>query len=700
TVLRNHAGGHRLIVALRGTRSNFFGIGSTIRIETASGQQTRQLWLARGYMSSSEPLLHFGLGSNEMIRRLTVTWPSGVEQIFEDLPADRRFTITEPQANEPTIDANVAAAAPLFVAASASGLSSDSPEEVVDEATEQPLLPFHQNRRGPALAVKPTSSGNSMIVIGGTTLSPFVTLTKSPDGNFRPISHAEFRTPAACDDGPLLIIPVDRSGHETLIVTKGGNVLPDDAPEYQPQVFKWDESNHWIATPEILPPVHINAGAITAADFDRDGLLDLFIGGRVSSGLYPTSPHSALLRNRDGKFEDVTDQVAPELRRVGMVTSAIWCDVDGDGWSDLLLTLDWGTVRYFHNDHGTGFSDWSDRAGFSKAGTGWWSSISSADFNGDGRPDFVVGNVGLNTQYRASPQHPAILYYGDFKGDGSTQLIEAYYEGDRLYPWRSLRELAHVIPNLRRRFPTNNQFAKATIEDILGKSRMAEAEKMTATELRSGVFLSQPDGTYQFVPLPRIAQISPMEGIVCGDFDGDGYADIYAVQNSYSPSPAVGRFDSGISQLLLGNGDGTFRPIDAAASGLVVTGDAKALVTLDIDDDGRPDFFLSRNDNTTLAFRNAAQPENHFLRVRLHGALGNESAVGAMVTTFLDDGSRQSAEVHSTSGYYSQSSGELFFGASSAKKFQRVIVRWPRGQQSEIAIPPGETKLETAEPSS
>jgi hypothetical protein len=383
-----------------------------------------------------------------------------------------------------------------------------------------------------------------------------------------------------------------------------------------------------------------------------------------------------------------------------MVTSAIWCDIDGDGWSDLLLTLDWGTVRYFHNDHGTGFSDWSERAGFAKAGTGWWRSIASADFNDDGRPDFVVGNVGLNTQYRATPEHPAVLYYGDFKGDGSTQLIEGYYEGDRLYPWRSLRELAHAVPNLRRRFPTNNQFAKATIEDILGKQKFAEAEKVTATELRSGVFLSQADGTYQFVPLPRIAQISPTEGIVAGDFDGDGHADIYAVQNSYNAAPAVGRFDSGLSQLLLGNGDGTFRSMDPAASGLVVTGDAKALVTLDFDDDGRPDFLVSRNDNVTLAFRNSTSTNHHFLRVRLHGAAGNEQAIGAIVTVESADGSRQTAEVHSTSGYYSQSSPDLFFGATSSKKFRRITVQWPRGQHSETEVSADQTKVEIEEPGS
>jgi len=697
-LLRNRAGGHRALVALRGTRSNAFGIGSLVRIETASGQQTRQLWLARGYMSSSEPVLHFGLGADKEIRRLTVTWPSGAVQVFEHIPADHRLVITEPKETAPPSAPENVTSPPLFNSAKAEGLDIDSPEESVDEATQEPLLPFYQNRRGPALAVAYEKSGAPLVVLGGTTLTPFTTLIRSKDGSFHRVERTEKSEQGPTNDGPVLMIPIDRSGQLALIVTKGGNVLPDDAPEYQPQVFKLSDSEQWVSTPNVLPAIPINAGALAAADYDHDGLLDLFIGGRVSGGQYPVSPRSALLANHDGKFVDVTDQIAPALRSVGMVTSALWSDVDGDGWSDLLLTVDWGFVRYFHNDHGAGFSDWSARAGFSSAGTGWWTSIASADFNGDGRPDFVVGNAGLNTQYRATPEHPAVLFYGDFKEDGSTQLLEGYYEGDRLYPWRSLRELSHVIPTLRRRYPTNNQFAKATIPEIVGEKKLAELEKVTATELRSGVFLSQADGTYRFTPLPRIAQIAPLKGIVAGDVDGDGKADIYAVQNSYSPSPAVGRFDSGLSQLLLGNGDGTFRPIDPQSSGLVVPGDGKALVTFDWDDNGRPDFLISRNDDTTLAFRNASPAQRHFLRVRLHGARGNEFAIGALVTVFLENGLKQVGEVHSTSSYYSQSAPDLFFGAEPPHTFHHVIVRWPRGQQSEADIAIDETRVELSEP--
>jgi hypothetical protein len=439
---------------------------------------------------------------------------------------------------------------------------------------------------------------------------------------------------------------------------------------------------------------------VTAADFDHTGRLGLFIGARFLPGQYPLAPRSALLANRGGRFEDVTDTLAPGLREVGMVTSALWSDVDGDGWPDLLLTLEWGNVKYFHNNRGRGFEDWTEKAGFAAAGTGWWTSIAAADFNGDGRPDFVVGNVGLNTQYHASPERPAVLFYGDFKGAGEEpQLVEAYYEEDRLYPWRSRRDLGAAIPSILKRFPRNNVYAHSTLGEILGDDKLATAQRFAATELRSGVFLSQPDGTYRFDALPRIAQISPPQGLVAGDFEGSGHADIYAVQNSYAPIPLVGRFDGGLSQLLRGDGVGHFSPVPPAESGLVVPGDAKALAVLDIDQDGWPDFLVTRNNGTTLAFRNGGVPGRHSLCIRLKGLPGNPTAVGARISVELADGTSRTSEVYAGSGYYSQSTAGCFFGYGDGSPPRKVIVRWPSGLTSEHAVPLGSVNLALSQPS-
>ncbi|HWA85003.1 MAG TPA: VCBS repeat-containing protein [Opitutus sp.] len=479
TVLRNDSdSGHRLIVALRGTRSNRFGVGATVRIETASGVQVRQLVVARGYLSSSEPVLHFGLGNDTGIKRLTVDWPSGATQTFTDLAVDRKMTITEP--------------------------------------AESPRAPT-----------------------------------------------AELRQDAAAT-----------------------------ATEFTA-----------TATPPRLEPTDPRRAV---ADFDRDGRMDEFVGGAALAGKYPLAAPSALFADRIGRRVEVTDAVAPALREVGLVTAALWCDVDGDGWPDLIVATDWGEVKYFHNRGGQTLEDWSERAGFTAAGTGRWSALAAADFNGDGRPDFVAGNLGLNTRYHASATEPALLYYGDF--GGGPLAIEGYYEGGKIYPWLSRGEMAAKVPGVLRRYPRNDAYARASLAEIVGADRLASARRFAATELRSGVFLSQPDGTYRFEPLPRIVQIAPLRGIVAGDFDGDGRADIYAVQNSDAPPASIGHFDGGVSQLLRGDGHGRFTPVPPAESGLVVPGEAAAVQVRDLDGDGWPDFVVLRGDGGRMAFHNNGTP--------------------------------------------------------------------------------------------
>ena len=703
TLLRNDCDtGHRVIIDLHGTVSNRFGVGATVRIESALGVQVRQLVVARGILSSSEPILHFGLGEDSIIQRLTVAWPSGQIQTFADLPVDRHFTITEPSSPaSPPAEPKRPATVQFAEVSQATGLELRSREEVVDEIAQQRLLPTRLNRRGPALAVGDVDGDESDdVVVGGTTLDPARILLGSSSGQFVGTDTSTLLPAGAVDDGPLLLFDADGDGKNDLLVTKGGNSLPAGAPEYQPRLFFGDGHGGFRPAPDdALPALPTSAGTVAAADFNRDGRLDLFIGGRVLPGQYPQAPRSALLANRGGKFEDVTDALAPGLREVGMVTSALWTDVDSDGWIDLLLTLEWGQVKYFHNNQGRGFEDWSEKAGFAAAGTGWWYSIAAADFNGDGRPDYVVGNLGLNTQYHADPARPALLFYGDFNDNGEEpQIVEAYYEGDRLYPRRTRRELGAAIPSVLKRFPRNDYYARATLGEILSDDKLAAAQRFAATEFRSGVFLSQPDGRFRFEPLPRIAQIAPLQGIVAGDFDGDGHADIYAVQNSYAPIPFVGRFDGGLSQFLRGDGHGYFTPVPPAESNLVVPGDAKALAVLDLDHDGWPDFLVSRNNSTTLAFHNNGVTGRHSLRIRLRGPAGNPTAVGARITVELTDGSTQTSEIYAGSGYYSQSSATGFFGYPDATPPRRLRVRWPTGMTSEYDVPPGKTTITIAVP--
>ncbi len=696
TLLRNDAeSGHRIMVALRGTTSNRYGIGSVLRIETDSGVQVRELVLSRGIMSSSEPVVHFGLGEQTRIRRLTVSWPSGCVQDFSDLQADQLFTIVESAPSGQPRSPPAPSPAQFSEVGLAVNFAHRTREVPFDESTQQPLLPTRQNRRGPALAVGDLSgAGRDDVVLGGTPADPARVFLAGASGSLAEGDASALMPDGPLSDGPILAFDADGDGRVDILLTRGGSSRPAGSPEFQPRLLLNDGRGGLIgAPPGALPPLSISAGAVAAADFDRSGRLGVFIGGRVLPGQYPLSPTSALLANRGGRFEDVTDLVAPGLRNVGMVTGAVWSDVDGDGWPDLILTLEWGHVKYFHNGGGRKFEDWSERSGFASAGKGWWTSIASADFNGDGRPDFVVGNVGLNTQYRASPGSPALLYYGDFNGDGGAELVEAYYEGGRLYPWRTRRDLGLVIPAVLKRFPRNDYYARATLGEILGEERLASATRFEATEFRSGVFLSRPDGTYTFEPLPRIAQVSPFQGLVAGDFDGDGHADIFAVQNSYAPIPSVGRFDGGLGQLLRGDGRGGFSAVPPSQSGLMVTGDAKALAVADIDRDGWPDFLVTRNNSTTLAFRNGGHGGRHSVSVRLAGPAGNPSAVGARVALEHADGASQTSEVQAGCGYYSQSTAAVFFGWVEANPPRQIRVRWPSGAESVHPFAPGSRAL-------
>jgi hypothetical protein len=605
TVLRNDApAGHRLVIALRGTRSNRFGVGAAVRIETDVGQQVRSLVLARGQMSTSEPIVHFGLGDTAVVKRLTVVWPSGTIQTLTNVAADQRLTITEAAGGADVPPVLVKAGGrpalhePAMFEDVSTALGLDLPSRDNTPADTQPLLPERFNHRGPALAAA-TNRDDPFLVLGGTREQSARVLRRVGGKYVAADLPAKGST---LPDGPIAVFDADGDGRDDILITKSSTGAPAGSSEYQPILYRQGEDGRFVAVTNVLPAVPISAGAVAVGDFNRDGKSDVFLGGRVLPGKYPLSPASALLVNHAGRFEDVTDAIAPALREVGMVTAALWVDVDRDGWPDLVVATEWGPVRCFHNDGGRGFSELTDRLGFALAGTGLWTALAMGDFNGDGRPDFVAGNLGLNTPDQASAQEPALLFYGDFGGKAPLA-IEAYFEAGRLYPREARAALGALIPSLLQRYRRTDAYAKATLEEVVGKDRLDTARRFAATELRSGVFLSQPDGTYRFAALPRIAQIAPWNAIVVGDFNGDGNADIYAVQNSSAPPPAVGNFDGGLSQLLLGDGRGGLKAIEPEQSGFVVPGDAKAALLIDVDGDGRPDIVGTRNNGPMFAFR-------------------------------------------------------------------------------------------------
>ncbi|MBE2214252.1 MAG: VCBS repeat-containing protein, partial [Opitutaceae bacterium] len=339
--------------------------------------------------------------------------------------------------------------------------------------------------------------------------------------------------------------------------------------------------------------------------FNGDGHLDLFLGGRVIPGSYPDAPRSALLAWRDGRFVDVTATVAPTLPRLGMVTAALWTDATGDGRPDLVVACDWGRVSCFRNDGAQGFTDITESAGFASAGTGWWRALAAVDLNGDGRPDFVAGNIGLNTRYRASASEPALLYAGVALDGARPQLIEAHYADGRIYPWVTREVITRLFPTLAPRFPTGDSYAPATLDEVFPATALGAARRLEATQLQSGAFLSQADGRWVFTPLPRELQIAPITALAVADFDGDGHADLVAAGNDFTPLPEIGRFDGGLGWLL--RGDPRAGPLGLTTvwpreSGLQLFGDVRSVVTTDLDRDGKPDLFVTRNNAPSLAF--------------------------------------------------------------------------------------------------
>ena len=496
--------------------------------------------------------------------------------------------------------------------------------------------------------------------------------------------------------GPPLDQPITR-GQAGILATYGpagqalilaGSANYEDGLEVGPVVRVYDLGAKSIL--DTFPGQASTTGPLALGDIDGDGDLDLFVGGRCLPGRYPEPAASMLFRNEQGRW--VLDAANTRLlSNVGMVSGAVWTDLDGDGLPELILACEWGPVCIFRNNAGT-LVPWDPPIHRSTDSpvqrlsqlTGWWAGVSIGDFDGDGLPDLIVSNWGLNSPYHATPEKPLLLCYADFSGRGVVDLIETEYDtsSGQLTPTRTLNALASALPSLPERFSTHKAYSMASLDAVLGDQK-SNAHQVQAVTLASTIFLNR-SNHFEAIELPRDAQLAPAFAVTVADFDGDGEEDVFLSQNFFATQPELSRLDAGRGLLLRGQGNGQFETVPGNQSGLLIYGEQRAAAAADFNHDGRVDLAVTQNGAATNLFENTdARPG---LRVRLNAGPSNPLGIGAALRLVFKNGKMGALrEIHAGSGYWSQDSAVQVI--SSSEPPTAIWIRWPGGKITTFPLP-------------
>lgn len=563
-----------LKIKLLGNFGNLEGIGAKITIWHNSQQQYAEHALQRGYLSTVENTVYFGLGKTSVLDSIEVQWLSGKRQVLNKVIANQTLKIAEENALLPS--KTNAMPIPIWEEVTkAEGLAFLHQENDFMDFNYQPTLPHRYSRQGPKVAV-----GD----VNGDGLEDFYVAGASRHSGYFFIQTLRGFAKKALINNPLtkrqeetgvLLFDADNDGDLDLYCVAGGNEFADDEA-YQDLLFLNDGKGSFIPVPNALPQIEASGSCVIAADYDKDGDLDLFIGGRVVPKQWPKAPRSYILRNDGGGFTDVTAQVCPQLMHIGMVTDAIWADLDKDTWPDLAIVGEFMPFTIFKNNKKT----FELQPLTMDNGQGWYNTIAAADFDKDGDTDFVLGNLGLNTRYKASKKEPVRVRAKDFDNSGSYDAFLSLYNGGREYLTHPRGTIVEQIAGLKRTVLYYNKYGKMGFNDLFTKDDQKNMYSLQATQMASVYVENQGDGKFAMKPLPTIAQVAPIQSIVPIDFDNDGQLDIVAVGNSYTTESLTGRYDAAQGWMLRGDGKGNFTPLTTQKSGFLVRGDARSLVKI------------------------------------------------------------------------------------------------------------------------
>lgn len=593
---REKAAGNYLKVQFMGPAANRMGIGSAVNLWCRGAMQTAELTLSRGYESSVEPFLYFGLGQETLIDSMRVTWPDGRVQTLTGLSVNRQMTALYEEAAYTDPPGHTGRR--LFAEITGKdGLEFIHRENSYDDLNKQVLLPHMLSRIGPGIASGDADrNGMCDFFIGNAAGSPGSLFMQEENSTFI-ILEGPWTEDGAYEDMESVFFDADQDGDLDLYVVSGGNEFPAGSELYRDRLYINDGEGNFTKDPAALPDIRFSGSCVEALDFDMDGDMDLFVGGRHIPAKYPSPASSQLLENRsrDGmiRFEDVTAEKAPFMLDWGLVTTVFSSDLNNDGQPDLMVGGEWMPLCLLTNKGGT--FELVELEGTD----GWWFSLAGDDFDQDGDVDLVAGNLGLNARYSTQSEGSFDVFADDFDRNGSYDIVLSYIQHGKQYPLRGRSCFISQNPTIELKFPDFASFGEATVEDIFSRKAIRNSLHLRADYFASCYLENTGNGQFELAVLPNEAQLSPINGMVIGDFDRDGYPDILAAGNMFAVEVVTPRFDGGVGVFLKGDGQGSFTVVPAAESGFFASGDVKSLCMLPVGQ-GNEMLILAGNNNGSL----------------------------------------------------------------------------------------------------